>query len=121
MPKIISKYTKDNKFPPNPHPYETDEEWEDSFMYSFYHLVNVTRDMLPGDDYESVLVAFDDENGEGINHNYVKGHRLSNFLTKGDPIHYEEMFLTDKNPSKVVYWGLSKERGWAERVEFKID
>lgn len=118
--KSFQKYTKDNKFPPNPYPYESEEEWEDSFMYSFYHLVNVTRDMLPADDYESVLVAFDDENGEGINHNFVKGHRLDRFLNHGEPIHYEEMFLTDKNPSKVVYWGLSKERGWAERVEFKI-
>jgi len=30
------------------------------------------------------------------------------------------MYMTDKNPTKVVYWGLSKERGWAERVEFEI-
>jgi len=27
------------------------------------------------------------------------------------------MFLTDKNPSKVVYWGHSPERGWAEKEE----
>ena len=118
--KSFQKYTKDNFFPPNPYPYETEEEWEDSFMYSFYHLVNVTRDMLPADDYESVLIAFDDENGEGLNHKYINGPQLQNFIDKGAPIHYEEMFMTDKNPSKVVYWGLSKERGWAERVEFEI-
>jgi hypothetical protein len=30
------------------------------------------------------------------------------------------MFLTDKTPSKVVYWAHSPERGWAERIEHKI-
>ena len=76
--------------------------------------------MLPADDYESVLIAFDDKDGNGVNHNYIKGHRLERFLKHNEPIHYEEMFLTDKNPSRVVYWGLSKERGWAERVEFNL-
>ena len=89
-------------------------------MYSFYYLVNVTRDMLPADDYESILIAFDDENGEGQNHKYIKGHQLKEFTENGKSIHYEEMYMTDKNPTKVVYWGLSKERGWAERVEFEI-
>jgi hypothetical protein len=30
------------------------------------------------------------------------------------------MFLVDEAPSKVVYWGHSPERGWAERVEIKL-
>jgi hypothetical protein len=30
------------------------------------------------------------------------------------------MFMTEKDPVRVVYWGVSKERGWAERVEIKI-
>lgn len=118
--KSFQKYTKDNYFAPNPYPYKNEQEWEDSFMYSFYHLVNVTKDMLPAKDYESVLVAFDDENGNGINQNYIKDHRLERFINNNEPIHYEEMFLTDKTPSRVVYWGISKERGWAERVEFKL-
>jgi len=28
--------------------------------------------------------------------------------------------MVDKNPTKVVYWGISEERGWAERVEYNI-
>jgi hypothetical protein len=118
--KSFQKYTKDNNFPPNPHPYKNDEEWEKSFMYSFYHLVNVDRKMLPMDDYDSILVAFDDEDGIGVNHNFIKGYRLKNFIEKGQPIHYEEMFLTDKKPYKVVYWAHSKNRGWVERHEVKL-
>jgi hypothetical protein len=30
------------------------------------------------------------------------------------------MFLTDKPPSRVVYWGHSKSRGWVERFEDKL-
>jgi hypothetical protein len=90
-------------------------------MYSFYHLVNITREMLPADDYKSILVAFDDENGEGLNHTYIEGHRLNQFLKEGKPIHYEEMFMTHKNPNKVVYWGVSEKRGWSERHEYNIN
>ena len=35
-------------------------------MFSFYYLVNIERSQLPGDDYEHILVAFDDDNGIGI-------------------------------------------------------
>jgi hypothetical protein len=117
--KSFQKYTVDRLFPPNP-VIENEEEWENSFMFSFYHLVTVTRDMLPADDYSSILVAFDDENGIGIFSKSIEGHQLKAFLENGTQIHYEEMFLTEKNPSRVVFWGYSQKRGWAERVEYKI-
>jgi hypothetical protein len=30
------------------------------------------------------------------------------------------MFLVNKKPSRLVLWGYSNERGWAERIEHKI-
>lgn len=118
--RSFQKYTVDHGFPPNPYPYASEEEWENSFMYSFYHLVNIERRDLPADDYSSILVAFDDENGIGINSKSIDGYQLKQFMEHGTPIHYEEMFLTDKNPSRVVYWAYSKERGWAERIEIPL-
>ena len=118
--RAFQQYTKDNNFAPNPYPYSSEEEWEESFIPSFYYLVNVERSMLPGDDYESVLVSFDDEDGIGIHQTYINDQRLTEFLQDGKTIHYEEMFLTKKNPTRVVYWAISKERGWVERVEIKI-
>ena len=118
--KSFQKYTKDNYFPPNPYPYKNKKEWEDSFMFSFYHLVNLERHEMPKDDYQSILVAFDDENGEGIFSKSIDGEQLDQFMKNSKPIHYEEMFLTDKKPTRVVYWGTSKKRGWSERVERKI-
>jgi hypothetical protein len=117
--KAFQKYTKDRGIPPNP-VIENEQEWEDSFMKSFYYLVNVTREMLPADDYESILIAFDDENGNGIETRYIQGPQLDNFIKLGKPIHYEEMFMTEKDPVRVVYWGVSKERGWAERYEIQL-
>ena len=117
--KSFQKWTSDCKFPPNPLIID-DKEWEDSFMFSFYHLVNVTREQLSGNDYNNILIAFDDENGIGIHTKSIDGHQLKMFMEKGTPIHYEEMFMTEKNPARLVCWGHSPTRGWAERIEFNI-
>ena len=117
--KSFQKHTTMNLFPPNPQ-FETEEEWENSFMRSFYYLVTIHRHDLHADDYDSILVAYDDENGNGIYSKSIDGYELEKFLNNKGPIHYEEMFLTDKEPSRVVYWGYSNKRGWAERVEIKL-
>lgn len=115
--KSFQKYTKDNSFPPNPYNFESEEDWENSFMFSFYHLVNLDRHEMSGDDYDSILIAFDDEDGMGMHSVSINDVRLSDFLNKSKPIHYEEMFMADKKPHRIVFWGHSKSRGWAERVE----
>lgn len=117
--RSVQRYTLENGFPPNPIIKE-EQEWEDSFMRSFYHLVTVHRQELPENDYDSILIAFDDENGMGIHSRAITGTPLKEFLEEGKAIHYEEMFMVDKLPSKLVFWAHSKERGWAERTEHKI-
>lgn len=117
--KSFQKWTIDRNFPPNP-VIEDEEEWEKSFMTSFYHLVNIERDDLPGDDYISILVAFDDATGTGIFSKFIDGEELHEFMENGTPIHYEEMFLADKVPHRVVFWAYSDKRGWAERREIVL-
>ena len=114
--RSVQKYTLDNQYPPNP---EVDN-WDESIMNSFYHLVNVEKHLFADNNYKFVLVAFDDENGESINSQFIEDHRLVNFNNGGN-IHYEEFFLTDKIPSRVVYWAYSDEKGWCERYEHKIN
>lgn len=118
--RSVQKYTVENKFPPNPL-IEDDEEWENSFMKSFYHLINIERRDFPADDYQHILVAFDDENGIGLNHKYITGQQLHQFMQTGQKIHYEEMFLVEKEPKKVVFWAYSNYRGWCERKEYYIN
>lgn len=117
--KSVQKYTLDNQYPPNPL-IENDELWEQSFMKSFYHLVNVEVNDLPGQDYKHILIAFDDEDGAGLNSRYIDGDQLKGFLEHGIKIHYEEFFLTQKDPKRLVIWPYSEERGWCDRIEYKL-
>jgi hypothetical protein len=112
----VQKYTLNNQYPPNPKV----DNWNESIMHSFYHLVNVEKHLFADNNYKFVLVAFDDENGESINSQFIEDYRLTNF-NNGQNIHYEEFFLTDKIPSRVVYWAYSEEKGWCERYEHKIN
>ena len=115
--RSVQKYTIDNEFPPTPF-IENEDEWENSFMKSFYHLVTIHRHDFPADDYQHILVAFDNEHGVGINQRYITGPQLEHFMKTGE--HYEEMFLTDVEPRRVVFWGYSNDRGWLERVEYVL-
>ncbi len=111
--KSVQKYTLENGYPPTP----IDSPWSKSF----YNLVTVHRNELPADDYKSILIAFDDENGIGIHSKTIEGHQLQQFLSGNGPIHYEEYFLYfDKEPKRMVAWAYSESRGWAERTEHKI-
>lgn len=109
----VQKYTIDNGYPPTP----IDSPWSNSF----YHLVNITRNQLPGNDYKFILVAFDDENGIGVFSENIEGHRLTQFMEGKSNIHYEKYFeYFDRKPVKMVAWAYSESRGWAERIEHKI-
>jgi hypothetical protein len=117
--RAVQKYTVDNKYPPNPL-IENDELWEQSFMESFYHLVNIDKNLFSRNDYKFVLVAFDDENGNSLKTTFIDDGRL-NYFNEGNNIHYEEFFLTHKIPARVVYWAYSEEIGWCERFEINLD
>lgn len=117
--RSFQKYTVDRLFPPNP-VIEDEQDWENSFMFSFYYLVNIEKHMLPANDYDFIAVAFDDSSGKGIHRVDIVGHQLKLFMDGIKNIHYEEIFLTETKPSRVVYWGHSPSRGWAERVEITL-
>jgi hypothetical protein len=112
--RSVQKYTVENGYPPTP----INSPWSKSF----YHLVTIYRQSLPENDYSSILVAFDDKDGIGIYSKTIEGHELQNFLNNNGPIHYEEYFeYFDKEPSRMVAWAYSKERGWAERFETNLN
>jgi hypothetical protein len=117
--KAFQTYTKQNKFPPNPVIHSGDD-WEKSFSLSYYHLVNITRNILNQNDYEYILIAYDDEEGRGIHSLEVRGDDLKQFINNNKTVHFENIFNTDVSPSRVVYWGYSSTRGWAEREEITL-
>ena len=114
----VQRYTLENKYPPNP-AIKDETLWEQSFDKSFYHLVNVEKYMFADNDYSLILIAYDDENGLPIKTEYITDQRLIDF-NNGTNIHYEDYFITDKMPSRVVYWAFSEEKKWCERIEHKL-
>lgn len=84
---------------------------------SFYHLVTITKNELPNNDYSKILVAYDNEKGIGIHTRYIEGDELTQFTSGKANIHYEDYMFLEEWPKRVVYWGFSDSRGWAERVE----
>lgn len=117
--RAMQQHTLDWKYPPNPIIGENEEEWEESFQKSHYHLVTILPSDFTKKDYDFILVAFDDENGESIKSIFIDDNRLTRFLKEQTPIHYEQTFMSVKQPSKVVYWAHSKSKGWSERKEFE--
>ncbi len=71
---MVQKYTLENGYPPTP----IDSPWSKSF----YHLVTVQRHELPENDYNSILIAFDDENGIGVYSKFIDGYQLQQFIEK---------------------------------------
>ena len=117
--KSVQKYTLDNKYPPNPP--VSEEEWEASLAKSFYHLVQIFKNDFPHDDYEFIHLAYDDENGIGIYSRSLEKDFITRALsTPNGYFDFEESFLVDKFPSRMVLWAYSKERGWCERKEVKL-
>lgn len=119
--KSVQAYTLENNYPPNPYIHD-DELWELSFMQSFYHLVKLHKNDFPNDDYEFIHMAFDDENGNPIHARNLDRNYVSSVINqRSGYFDFEEMFLVNKKPVRLVLWGYSNERGWCERKEEKID
>ena len=89
-------------------------------MKSTYHLVDITPEDLPGKDYNFILIAFDNKEGINIESQYLEREEMEEFFTLGKPIHFEKSILSATKPAKVVYWGHSEKRGWAERKEINL-
>jgi hypothetical protein len=83
--------------------------------------VNVEKKDFPRNDYEHILVAFDDETGNSIESEFISDRRLKNLMENGQTIHYEKFFLSSKIPKRVVYWGYTNKDGWTERIENQIN
>jgi hypothetical protein len=119
--RAVQHFTYENNYPPNPI-IEDDKEWEDSFMFSFYHLVQFNKSHFKSNDYDFVICAFDDEDGKEIWREDYSEQRFKEILNSpGEWYNEEKFFLTDKVPSRLVIWAHSKSQDWAERIEEPIN
>jgi hypothetical protein len=63
-------------------------------------------------------MAFDDENGNPIYARNLDRNYVNSVINqRSGYFDFEEMFLINKKPARLVLWGYSNERGWCERKE----
>ena len=112
----IQQYTLDHKVPHNPAVDEETNPWVDSF----YHCINVNKSEFKGNDYDCMIVAFDDKDGNSVFRDDWDEARIKReFSQSGEWLSFENIFNqnTKGKPTKWVMWAHSKSKGWAERVE----
>jgi len=115
--RSVQQYTIDKNYPPNPYNYETEEEWEKSFLQIFKHCIDVPLDRLPEGDYEFLVVAFHDENDNTLFRQDANSDEI--LRMKKDPDGYGKIwreFNTSIKPKYWVVWPYSKSKGWCDRL-----
>ena len=115
--RAVQQYTLDKHYPPNPHVFKTEEEWESSFARIFKHCVDIGFTQVPEKDYEFWVVAFHNEKDETIFRKDADINEINRMMT--DPDGYCKVwrdFQTIHKPKYWVVWPFSKSKGWCERI-----
>ena len=115
--RAVQQYTLDKQYPPNPYPYNGEEEWLSSFSSIFKHCIDVGFSSVPENDYEFWVVAFHDDTDNTI---YRKDADINEInMMKNDPDGYCKVwreFPTTTKPKYWVVWPFSKSKGWCNRL-----
>ena len=115
--RAIQRYTKDNKFAPNPI-IEDPIEYEKSFLKIFKHCVDIGYEKVPLTDYEYWAVIFEDEEGNNLHRLDALPNEIDRM--KNDPDGYCKVwreFDCESKPYKWVVWPFSTSQGWCEKIE----
>ena len=115
--RAIQQYTLDENYPPNPQPYKSKQEYEDSFLHIFKHCIDIGYEQVPLDDYDFWCVAFKDEQGNDVYRQDADSGEIINM--KRDPDGYCKVWRTfnvEKKPHSWLVWPHSKSQGWAEPI-----
>jgi hypothetical protein len=118
--KGVQQYTLDNKLPGML--IQSEGEWKESIMPSFYHCINFDKTVFKHKDYNFWLVAFDDADGIAINREDLNESQIKAIMSQPNNIvGIERFFIMKKQPVRWVIWAHSKSQGWAERIEGQIN
>ena len=127
--KAIQQYTEDHGFPPNPL-IEDKDEWLNSFKTKFYFHTHICKSDFPKDDYEFMVIAWDDKDGNCIHReDWDKNHlnwywnerEQENPEAECDGQEFSFLVSPDNIPVTCVKWAYSASEGWAERYEEPVN
>jgi len=115
--RAVQQYTIDKKYPPNPHDYETEEEWMESFSTIFKHCIDISFNSVPEDDYDFWVVAFHNEKDETLFRQDASPDEIKTMMMDKDGYcKLWRQFNTNEKPKYWVVWPYSKSKGWCDRL-----
>ena len=118
--RAVQQYTLDKKYPPNPI-FQTDKEYEDSFLKIFRHCIDVQYSQVPLNDYEFWVVAFHGPNGEDIFRKDADKNEINRMMKDSDKYcKIWREFNAEILPKKWVVWPYSTSKGWCDQISGEL-
>jgi len=125
----VQQPTIDQKEPPVNYPYETEEEWKNSFARSNDIRVCVHKNEFPKcfedgkiiDDIDFCFVGAHDRDGNEIHRKDLTASEFKRYI--GSPngfIDYRFIFLSTEFPQTYTVWPHSTSKGWLDRVQKNV-
>ena len=114
--RSVQQFTLDHKEPPNP-VYDSQKEYEESFLRVFKHCIDIGFHQVPEKDYDFWVVAFHDKNDNTLFRKDADSGEIAHMLI--DPDGYCKVwreFQVAEKPAYWVVWPFSKSKGWCERI-----
>ena len=115
--RAIQQATLDNIEPPNNTKYDSEEEYQNSFLKIFKHCVDVAYSAVPLDDYDFWCVAFEAKDGTEVYRKDADANEIRQM--KNDPDGYCKIWRTFnaiEMPTKWIVWPHSLSQGWQDRL-----
>ena len=112
----VQQYTTSNQIAPNPEV----EDYDNSFIQTFRHCIDIHIDSLPEKDYEFFVVAFKDENNNDLYRKDADKEEVTGLLNS---VESKDGWLNiwreynGPKPAKWLVWPYSSSKQWCERIE----
>ena len=119
--RSVQDYTLQKKYPPNPYDYQNEEEWINSFTKEVTKCFTIDKELVPENDYEFWVVAFNREGGETIFRQDADSNEVKRLLQwNNQKIEICRTFQTAEAPHTWVLWPFSTSKGWCDKIEEKF-
>jgi hypothetical protein len=115
--RAVQKETIDRKSPPNTQ-YNSEEEFNSSFLRIFKHCIDVSYKDVPENDYDFWVVAFHSNDGKELYRKDADKNEIN--MLMNDPDKYCKIwreFSAEEKPSHWVVWPHSASKGWCEKIQ----
>lgn len=115
--RAVQKETIDHKNPPNTQ-YDSEEEFNNSFLRIFKHCIDVAYKDVPEKDYNFWVVAFHGSDGKELHRKDADKNEINRLMN--DPDKYCKIwreFNTEEKPAYWVVWPHSESKGWCDKIQ----